>query len=138
LEELWPKDTPQDEKELEVIATFPLTYPAGIFERMSSRIHDYVNTRFDWSNVIYAELLNNCKMFLRRGLNSDNYDCEVSMVIRGQHLDDVQQNMAVLIPELKNVIASAQGLTWYMYLRANNCGPGDLKYFFPPQVLQVD
>ena len=134
---IWPENPEDDLKEVEMTLTFPILYPDGLFERLSCRLQDQLNTRIDWQDLIFTEFFSG-KMLISRELNPDSYDCVIRIRIRGENVNFLKNTMAFVYRELGNLFANCPGLIWYKMFSVKNCAELEIKDCFPPEVLMSE
>ena len=134
LSEIWPEKLPVNLKEICISFTFPLHYPEGLFEKLSVRLHNYLDERIDWQNLIYGKT-DTAKLILKRFLHPQNYDMIMSLTLRGSELGALQKLLSSLYAVIRKLMALTPGLLYYVGKSATNCGRNSTESF-PPELFQ--
>jgi len=80
IEIYWDRAAEDGMREMEIVYTFPHTFPEGIFERMSTQLQQDADIRLDWANTIYIEAKDK-KTLVRRFVNQTSSEINVQIQV---------------------------------------------------------
>jgi len=119
LSEIWPYPLPAGQSELTLNTQFPLIYPQGLFEKLSSHIQEKVVMRMDWQKIIFAEL--DAGAILLECKQEPTDCCSINIKARGVTSQDTRQVFVLIAKEFLSLLPTYNGLVWHCTLGYNNC-----------------
>ncbi|KAF6024987.1 hypothetical protein EB796_016722 [Bugula neritina] len=111
IEIYWDRAAEDGMREMEIVYTFPHTFPEGIFERMSTQLQQDADIRLDWANTIYIEAKDK-KTLVRRFVNQTSSEINVQIQVRNSELRGAVQHLAQLHQIWINILGSVPGIIW--------------------------
>ncbi|XP_061181347.1 malignant fibrous histiocytoma-amplified sequence 1 homolog [Saccostrea echinata] len=111
LVEDFEKSPPENIKPITLEYKFPLRLPMGVFERISACLQDYVLSRIDWKNAVYATLED--ANFLLLCSASDLSSCDsIELMIKGQSESLPASSIRTISQIIANTLLKVEGLVW--------------------------
>ena len=135
----WPDndDMPPGSKELEIVQTFPIFFPSGLFEKLACRIHQHLEYRTDWHDLIFAEMEDGIKLLLARSLDPETYNFMLSTKVRGEDLEKMKEALDHVHRHFLNILINFPGQVWYTKFNSTNCQHLNVSDCFPPGVTKT-
>ena len=56
ISDLWPVEVPMNMKQIEVMIKFPTYHPIDVFEQLSCRLHEHLDLRIDWKDLVFGQV----------------------------------------------------------------------------------
>lgn len=106
------KSPPESIKPVTVEYEFPFSLPKGVFERISARLQDYVLTRIDWKNAVYATLEDANVLLLSSVGEPGNPTDSIRVMFKGQSNSPPVSSIKTVSQVIANTLHKVEGLVW--------------------------
>ena len=106
------KSPPESIKAVTVEYEFPFSLPKGVFERISARLQDYVLTRIDWKNAVYATLEDANVLLLSSVGEPGNPTDSIRVMFKGQSNSPPVSSIKTVSQVIANTLHKVEGLVW--------------------------